>query len=175
MPISHRKNRSLHLPGTDSFESRTARDYRLPLNNEETIMFYALSWSVVFSLIALWSLAAWAFYSVTAWTVSSAGVLAGGSGALEGLGLPDLLASWIPPEIALAFTSMLTALTPALASVLGLAPALAGGLSVAVWVVWGIGSVLLIVPGFAVTGLIAALRRRASLLAAPARGPAAAG
>jgi hypothetical protein len=94
MPVSLRKNRSLPLTGTDFFESRTVEDYRLLLNNEETIMFYALSWSVVFSLIALWSLAAWAFYSVTAWTVSSAGVLAGGSKALEGLRLPDMLASW---------------------------------------------------------------------------------
>jgi hypothetical protein len=175
MPVSLRKNRSLPLTGTDFFESRTVEDYRLLLNNEETIMFYALSWSVVFSLIALWSLAAWAFYSVTAWTVSSAGVLAGGSKALEGSRLPDLLAPWIPPEIALAFTSMLTALTPAVDSMLGLAPALAGGLAAAVWVVWGVGSVLLIVLGFVVTGFIAALRRRASFLAAPARGPAAAG
>jgi hypothetical protein len=175
MPVSLRKNRSLPLTGTDFFESRTAQDCRLVLNNEETAMFYALSWSVVFSLIALWSLAAWAFYSVTAWTVSSAGILAGGSGALEGLRLPDLLAPWIPTEIALAFTSMRTALTPAVESVLGLAPALAGGLSAAVWVAWGVGSVLLIVLGFVVTGFIAALRRRASFLAAPARGPAAAG
>jgi threonine/homoserine/homoserine lactone efflux protein len=70
---------------------------------------------------------------------------------------------------------MLTALTPAVDSMLGLAPAVAGGLSVAVWVVWGVGSVFLIVLGFVVTGLIAALRRRAPFLAAPARGPAAAG
>jgi hypothetical protein len=46
---------------------------------------------------------------------------------------------------------------------------------VAVWVVWGIGSVVLIVLGFMATGLIAVLRRRASMLAAPARGPQAMG
>lgn len=138
-------------------------------------MFYALSWFAVFSLLALWSLAAWAFYAIGEWAVSNAGVLAGGSGAIEGLRLPDWLAPWITPEIALAFTSLLTALTSAVDSVLGLAPGLAGGLSVAVWVVWGIGSVVLIVLGFVVTGLIAVMRRRASMLADPASGPAAVG
>ena len=85
-------------------------------------MLYALGGSVVFGFLALWSLAAWAFHTITAWTASNA-----------------------------------------------------GGLSVAVWVVWGIGSILLIVLGFVVTGLIAPLHRRASMLAAPAGGAAAAG
>jgi len=144
-------------------------------NKEETLMFYALSWLAVFSLLALWSLAAWGFHAIGAWTVSSAGALAGGASGIAGLLLPDWLAPWTPTEIALAFTSLLTALTPAVDSVLGLAPALAGGLSVAVWVVWGIGSVVLIVLGFMATGLIAVLRRRASMLAVPARGPQAMG
>ena len=138
-------------------------------------MFYAFSWFVVFSLLALWSLAAWAFHSIAAWTVSNAGVLAGGAGATEGLRMPDWLAPWVPPEFALALKSMVSAFTPAIEAMLGWAPALAGGLSMAVWVVWAIGSVLLVVLGFVASGLIAVLRRRASTLAAPARGPAAAG
>ena len=138
-------------------------------------MFYALSWSVVFSLLTLWSLAAWAFHSITTWTVSNAGVLAGGSGGIEGLHVPAWLAPWIPPELALAFTSMLSAFTPAIEAVLNQAPALAGGLSLAVWVVWGIGSILLIVLGLVLSGLITILRRRASMLAAPSGGPAATG
>jgi hypothetical protein len=129
-------------------------------------MFYALSWSVVLCLIALWSLAAWAFHSVTAWTVSGAGALAGGSGALEGLGVPDLLAPWIPAETARALTAMSTAVTPAVDTALGLAPALAGWLSAAVWVVWGVGSVLLVVLGLVVSGLVAAVIRRSSAPAA---------
>jgi hypothetical protein len=36
-------------------------------------VFYALSWSVTFVLLALWSLAAWAFDSIAVWTVSNAG------------------------------------------------------------------------------------------------------
>ena len=138
-------------------------------------MFYALNWSVVFILLALWSLAAWAFNSIATWTVSNSGVLAGGSAALEGLHAPDWLAPWLPPELALAFTSMLSAFVPAIEAALSQAPALAGGLSVAIWVVWGVGSALIVILGLVCSGLIAVLRRRASLHAAPATGPAAAG
>lgn len=125
-------------------------------------MFYALNWSVMLILLALWSLAAWAFHSIAAWTVSHSGVLAGGSWASEGLRAPEWLAPWIPPELALAFTSMLSALAPAIEAALNQAPALAGVLSVAVWVAWGIGSALIVILALLCSRLIAALRRRAS-------------
>lgn len=142
---------------------------------EETIVFYALSWFGVFSLLALWSLVAWAFQSITAWTVSNAGVLAGGGAvASEGLRLPDWLAPWMPPELARALDSLATAVTPAIEAGLAWAPALAGGLSIAVWVIWGIGSVLLVVLGLLATGLIAVLRRRLSVPVTPSGSPAAA-
>jgi len=123
-------------------------------------VLYALSWSVMLILLALWSLAAWAFHSIAAWTVSNAGELAGGQGAIESLRVPDWLAPWIPPEVALAFTAMLSALSPAIEATLNLAPALAGGLSVAVWVVWGVGSALIIILGLVGSRLITVLRRR---------------
>jgi hypothetical protein len=138
-------------------------------------MFHALNWVVVSSLLALWSLAAWAFHAIAAWTISNTGALVGAAGNIEGLRLPDWLAAWLPPEMALAFTSMLSAFMPAVEAMLQQAPALAGGLSVAVWVVWAIGSVLLVVLGLVVTGLIAMMRRRASVLAASVGGPAAVG
>jgi hypothetical protein len=136
-------------------------------------MFYAFSWVAVLSLLALWSLSAWAFHAITAWTVANAGSLAGGAGADEGWRMPDWLAPWMPAEFALALKSMAAALMPAIDAVLAWAPALAGGLSVVVWVVWGLGSVLLIVLGLVATGLIAMLRRRVSLPAPPSAGPAA--
>jgi len=132
----------------------------LPLT-QETIVFYALSWSVVFVLLALWSLAAWTFHSIVAWTVSNSGALLGGPGALEGLRTPEWLAPWTPPEFALALTSLQSAFVPAIEAVLNQAPALAGGLSVVTWVVWGIGSLLLVILGLVCSALISALRRRA--------------
>jgi hypothetical protein len=176
MLISHRKNRSLSLPGTGFFGSRIAEDYRLlPLNKEETSMFYALGWFAVFILIALWSLGAWAFHAVTAWTISSAGALAGSSGAIEALHVPDWLAPWVPEEFALALASMLSAFTPVVEAVLEWAPALAGGLSVAVWVVWAIGSAMLIVLGVVLSAMFAVLRGRSTTPAVSSGGPAVSG
>ena len=137
-------------------------------------MLYALSWSVTFILLALWSLAAWAFHSIAAWTVSNAGVLAGGSGAIESLRVPDWLAPWIPPEFALAFTSMLSALNPTIEAAINQAPALAGGLSAATWTVWGIGIALIVILGLVCSRLITVLSRRVSVFAAPSKGPVAA-
>ena len=134
-------------------------------------MFYALSWFAVLSLLAMWSLAAWAFHAIATWTVANAGVLAGGSATTEGLRVPDWLAPWIPPELAGALASMVSALMPAIEAVLGWAPALAGGLSVAVWVVWGIGSGLLILLGVVLSGLIAVLGRRAAVSMTPSGRP----
>jgi hypothetical protein len=128
----------------------------------------------MFVLLVLWSLAVWAFHSIAAWTVSNAGVLAGGSGAIEGLRAPEWLAPWIPPELALALSSTLSALSPVLEAAISQAPALAGGLSAAVWVVWGIGSALIVILALVCSRLITALRRRASLLTAPSVGAAAA-
>jgi hypothetical protein len=162
MLISLRKNRSLHLTGPDFFESRTAQDYRLLRNNEDTIMFYALSWSVVFGLLTLWSLAAWAFHSITVWTVSNAGALTGAASGVEGLRLPEWLAPWVPPEIVQAMTSLLSGLAPAVESLIQAAPALAGGLIVATWVIWGLGGVLLVLVGAGLHLLIAMWRRRGS-------------
>jgi hypothetical protein len=125
-------------------------------------VFYIFSWSVMFIVLALWSLAAWAFHSIAAWTVSNTSALAGGSGAIEGLRAPDWLAPWIPPELALAFTSILSAASPAIEAALNQAPALAGGVSVAVWAVWGVGSAVIVFLGLVCSRLITVLRRRAS-------------
>ena len=126
-------------------------------------MFYALSWFAVLGLLALWSFAAWAFHAVTAWTVSNAGDLAGGSRVTEGLLLPEWLAPWLPPDLVGTLNSVVAAFTPAVEAMLGWAPALAGGLSVAVWVVWAIGSAFLIVLGVALSAVIAVLRRRSRM------------
>jgi len=133
-------------------------------------VFHVLSWSVTFILLALWSLTAWAFHSIAAWTVSNAGVLAGGPAAIQSLRVPDWLAPWIPPELALAFTSMLSGLGPAIEAALSQAPALADGLSVAVWAVWGVGSVVIVILGVVCSRVITLLRRRTSMFSPPSLG-----
>lgn len=137
-------------------------------------MFYALNWFVVVSLFMLWSLAAWAFHSIAAWTISNAGTLTVDAGSIEALQVPVWLAPWVPPELALTLNSMIASFAPAIQAVLEWAPAMAGGLSIAVWTVWAIGAILVIVLGFLVTGLIAVLSRRMSASTTSSRSLAAA-
>jgi len=123
-------------------------------------MFYALSWFVIFSLLALWSLGAWAVHAAAVWTVSNAGALTGAAVDAEGLRLPEWLAPGCRREIAQAMTSLLSGLAPAVEGLLQAMPALAGGLTVATWVIWGLGSALLFLLGTGLHLVIAMWRRR---------------
>lgn len=123
-------------------------------------MFYAISWFVVVGLFLLWSIAAWAFHAIAAWTLTNAGALAGDAGAIESLQLPVWLAPWVPSEYVSSLNLMISSFAPAMQTALEWAPSVAGGLTIAVWTVWGIGTVLLIVLGLLATGLIASMRRR---------------
>lgn len=123
-------------------------------------MFYALSWFVVFGILALWSLGAWVFHAAATWAVSNAGTLTGAASGVEDLRLPDWLAPWVPPEIAQAMTSLLPGLASVVESLLQAAPSLIGVLSVATWAIWGLGSVLLVLLGVGLHFVIAIGRRR---------------
>ena len=123
-------------------------------------MFYALTWFVVVGLFLVWSLGAWAFHSIAAWTITNAGTLAGGAGVIEALQVPGWLAPWVPSEYVNSLNLFISSLMPTIQAALEWVPSVAGGLSVAVWTVWGIGAVLLIALGLLATGLISLLRRR---------------
>ena len=123
-------------------------------------MFHAFSWLVVFGVLALWSLGTWAFHAVALWAVSNAGALTGAASGIEGLGLPDGLAPWVPPEMVQAMSSLLSGLAPAVEGLLQAAPTLAGGLTAATWVVWGLGSALLVLLGAGLHLLVTMSGRR---------------
>ena len=140
-------------------------------------MLYALGWLLVFSLLAIWSLVAWAMHAVAVWGISNAGALTGAASdaasSAGGLLLPEWLAPWVPPQVAEAMTSVLSGLAPAVESLLQAAPALAGGLTVVTWVVWGVGSMLLLMLGAGLHLLIALWRRRGGGGTGPSPGVAA--
>ena len=133
-------------------------------------MFYALSWFVVFALLALWSLTAWALHAVAVWTVSNAGALTGAASGASTISVPDWLASWVPPEVTQWASQLMAGLAPLVDSLLQTAPALAAGLIVLTWVVWGIGSVLLVLLGAGLHLLIALWRRRGGSGSSPSAG-----
>lgn len=123
-------------------------------------MMYALSWFLVLTLVALWSLAAWAAHAVAVWAVSNAGALTGTTTGIESLQLPAWLAPWVPPELVQTMTALLSGLGPMLESLLQSAPALAGGLTLITWVVWAVGCALLVLLGVGLHLMIALWRRR---------------
>ena len=63
-------------------------------------MFIAIVWIIVSSLLVLWSLAAWGVHAVGVWAASNAGSLSGAAASVGGLHLPQWLAAWVPPELA---------------------------------------------------------------------------
>jgi hypothetical protein len=129
-------------------------------------MFYAIGWFVIFVMLVLWSLAAWALHAVAVWTVSNAGALSGAvSGAAtvaSDLALPEWLAPWAPPALVEAIPKLMIGLAPLINGLLQAAPALADGLTVAAWLGWGIGSALLVLLGVGLHMAIVIWQRRAS-------------
>lgn len=123
-------------------------------------MLYAVTWIIVTSLLALWSLAVWALHAVALWAFSNAGAFSDAAAGVGTLRLPQWLDSWVPPELAQPFTAMLSNLVPLVDSLLHSVPALAGGVSVGLWVLWAVGAALLVLMGVVVHGLTAIWRRK---------------
>lgn len=125
-------------------------------------MIYVFSWFAVASLLALWSLGAWAVHAVAHWSVSNAGALSGaGSGAYR-FALPEGLAPWVPTEVVQGLSQMVAELWPLVDSLLQASPQLAGGLTVVAWSVWAVGGLLLLALGAVLHLLISLWRRRSS-------------
>jgi hypothetical protein len=134
-------------------------------------IFCALSWFVVATLLALWSLVTWALHAVAVWAVSNAGALSGAASGAGTLALPDWLSSWVPPAFVQAMTQWMASLGLLVDRLLHAAPALAGGLTVATWVVWGTGAVLLLLLCAGVHLPTALWRRRSGRESGPNAGP----
>lgn len=122
-------------------------------------MFYALSWFLVFGLLALWSLAAWALHAIAVWSVLNASALTGVASGVEGLRQLEWLSPWVPPEITQAMASLLAGFAPVVESLLLTVPTLSGGLTMVTWVIWGLGSALLLLLGAGLHLVIAMWRR----------------
>jgi hypothetical protein len=123
-------------------------------------MAYALTWSILVALLALWSLAAWALHASAAWAVSNAGAFSGAATGIGSLTLPAWLAAWVPPDLMQAVAALAGALVPAIEQLLQAAPSLAGMLTVAAWGLWGFGALLLLLLGGGLHLLIALGRRQ---------------
>jgi len=125
-------------------------------------MFYAISWFLSFTLLALWSLACWGLHAVTVWAVSSAGALSAGTSAMHAVLLPEWMRGWIPPQLAGEFEAMIASVGPMVQATLDAVPALSGAVSVLAWAIWGLGAVVLLALAIGAHVLIALWKRRSA-------------
>ncbi|MGY0196409.1 hypothetical protein ACWA7J_15195 [Leptothrix sp. BB-4] len=133
-------------------------------------MPYALVWSVVLILLALWSLTAWVLHAASVWAVTHAGGLGDVATGIGAVRPPEWLALWVPAELLDLLPAMLADLGPFVQSLLEAAPALSGGLTVLAWAIWAIGGLMLIGAGVAGhLGLLAWRRRTTQPAMAPRR------
>lgn len=123
-------------------------------------MLYGISWFIVASLLALWSLFTWAVHAMAVWAVSQAGALSGMASGSVSVSLPAWLAPWVPPGLMADLTDWASQLGLLVEGLLQAMPSLAGGLTVLAWVVWAIGALLLMLTGAGLHALIAWWRRK---------------
>jgi hypothetical protein len=129
-------------------------------------MFHALIWVFVFSLLALWSLGAWASHALVSWAAAQAGTVS--VAAMGSITLPAWLAPWVPSEWIALIHALLTAAAPTIDALLSHAPAAVGWLTVAVWVVWALGGIALLLLGAALSALVGVVRRGSAAPMPPA-------
>jgi len=120
------------------------------------------------SLLALWSLSAWALHAVAQWGAGLAGAnaagatggLAGVANQVGGLKPPEWLAIWLPPGAQEQWGAMVSTITPWVDYALAQAPGLVAWVAPAIWVVWALGGVLLLAMGGGLSALILGINRR---------------
>ncbi len=133
-------------------------------------MPYAILWSAILFLLALWSLTAWGLHAVGAWSLTHAGDLGGAAAGIADLRLPEWLSIWVPAEVLQVLPAFLSDMEPFVQALLQAAPVLAGGFTVLAWVVWAFGSAILVGAGVAGHLAVATWRsRRGPTIPAPQR------
>lgn len=131
-------------------------------------MWYAISWLIVFFLLAMWTLLAWATHAAVQWVAGLSGAQVGAAtgGVTEAakqmgaLRLPEWLTVWLPAGVLEPWADMAASLMPWITSMLGQAPALVAWLSPVVWVAWAIGAILLLALGAGLSLLVRIMKGR---------------
>ena len=123
-------------------------------------MFFAITWFLVLTLLAIWSVSVWVSHSLVFWSLTHVGALVDRPQHAEAL--PGWIAIWIPPEWAVTFQAITEAVVPVVESALSALPSAAQWLTPLAWISWGIGLLILVGAGLAVTALISMTRRAAA-------------
>ncbi len=130
-------------------------------------MLYIANWTFVTLLIALWSLAAWAFHGVVVWAVTMAPSLTGPAADLSSVPVPAWLLQFLPIEAIQGLIVALTETWTLLAGFLQAAPSVATGVTAVTWTVWGLGSAVLLAVGVGIHLCVSLWARRSMGAARP--------
>ena len=122
-------------------------------------MFYAVTWFIVFGLLAVWSLAAWSLNAIGAWALSTTATSAAAASGSYVFKLPEWLVPWIPTELAQAVATVASNVSPLLVNLPEHVLVLGNGLAWLVGAVWLMGALLLIGAGLLAHTLRSRLRR----------------
>lgn len=123
-------------------------------------MFFALTWFLALTLLAIWSVTVWVLHALVLWSLTQVGALADQPQQMEAL--PEWVTIWLPPDWMVAFKAITAAVLPVVDSAFSLLPSAANWLTPLAWVSWGMGLVILLGGGLAVTALISMTRRAAA-------------
>ncbi|MBK9624131.1 MAG: hypothetical protein IPO38_06090 [Rhodocyclaceae bacterium] len=125
-------------------------------------MFAAISWFLVLTLLAFWSLGVWVTHALVAWSMIGVSALAGQPQTMVGLVLPESIAQWVPADMILVIKSTAAVVAPFVESALAALPSLADWLAPLAWGIWGLGALVLVVIGAVLHAIIHATMRRAA-------------
>ena len=110
-------------------------------------MFYALSWFLIATILAIWSIGVWMTHSLLVWSIGGIGMIAGQPRQPQVLELPEVVALWVPAELLEVVKLAASSAVPFVESALSFLPSIAGWLSPISWGVWGIGTLSLLAIG----------------------------
>jgi hypothetical protein len=125
-------------------------------------MLYIVSWFFVLTLLAIWSACIWIAHSLASWSLTGIGSVVGQTQQMDRLPIPDWIAAWIPPDLALALKATSASVLPWVESALNALPSVGSWLSPLAWTVWGVGFVILAVGAALLHALVSVSRRAAA-------------
>ena len=125
----------------------------------ELLMLYTISWFLILTLLAIWSMGVWVLHSFAVWSIAGVGMLVNHSQPVERLMPPGWVALWMPSDFILAIKEGSTTVLPWIQSVLAEFPSAANWFSPLAWLLWSIGFVVLVIVGVVFHALISMVRR----------------
>lgn len=121
------------------------------------MIWHAINWGLLLSLLGLWSLGCWMAGSVLSWEGWSQGL--DWAAEVARMEMPAWLSRWLGLEWIGWLRELLVEFGPAIRDFFTGLPGLGSWLTLALWIVWGLGAAALLAVGALISLVIALMRR----------------